>query len=263
MEHAMKTRLLVAAANAGLMLMLATGTVAHAAEIKVLSAIGMQSAMENLGPKFERMSSHTLAITYDSLGGVVKRVQGGEPADVLVIPQQGIDEVVKDGKAAAGNVTVIARSGLGVAVRKGAPRLDISSVDAFKRALLAAKSITYPDPKFGGASGVQSAKVLDRLGIADDVKSKTVFLPQAGPIGIVVANGEAELGLDQTQLLAPTAGVDVVGQVPSELQDVIAFSAAIMANARDPAASKAFVEFLRTPEAAMVIKAKGMQPATS
>src|SRR5256885_682594 len=136
MENAMKTRLLVAAATVGFMLLLVSGTVAHAAEIKVLSAIGMQSAMEDLGPKFERTSSHKLAITYDSLGGAVKRVQGGEVADVLVIPRQGIDDLVKDGKAAADNVTVIARSGLGVAVRKGAPRPDISSADAFKRALL-------------------------------------------------------------------------------------------------------------------------------
>ena len=163
----MNIRLLVAAANIGFMCLLMVGIAAEAAELKVLSATGMQAVMEDLGPKFERATGHKLAITFATLGAVVKRVQDGEIADVVVIPQQGIDGFVKDGKAVAGNVTVLARSGIVVLVRQGAPKPDISSPEALKRTLLAAKSITYADPALGGTSGIHFAKVLDRLGIAN------------------------------------------------------------------------------------------------
>ena len=244
------------------MLLLVLGIVAQAAEMKVLSAIAMQPVMEDLGPKFERATSHKLAITFDSAGGVVKRVQGGEPADVVVTSRQGIDGLVKDGKAAADSVTVVARSFLGVAVRKGALKPDISSPDALKRTLLAAKSITYSNPEFGGVSGIQVVKVLERLGIADAMKPKTVFLPKPGYVAVLVANGEAELAVHQIQELVPVAGIEVVGPLPSDLQDPFVFSAAIMGSTKDAEASKALVKFLRTPEAAAVIKAKGMEPAT-
>src|SRR5438132_7611565 len=141
----MKIRSLVTAANIGFMFLLVLGIKAEAAELKVLSATAMQAVMEDLGPKFERATGHKLAITFATLGAVVKRVQGGETADVVIIPRQGIDSLVKEGKAAAGNVTVLARSGISVAVRKGAPKPDISSPEAFKRRRLAAKSITYVD----------------------------------------------------------------------------------------------------------------------
>jgi len=258
----MKIRSLVAAANTGFMFLLLVGSAAHAAEFKVMSAIAMQPVMEDLGPKFERATGHKLAITFATLGATVKRVQGGETADVVIIPQQGIDRLVKDGKAAAGDVTVIASAGIGVAVRKGAPKPDISSPEALKRTLLAAKSITYGNPAHGGASGIHFAKVLDRLGIANEMKPKTIFLPKAGPVGVLVANGEAEIGVQQFQDFIQVAGIEIVGPLPGDLQDTIVFSAAIMAGAKDSAASKALVNYLRTPEAATVIKAKGMEPAT-
>src|SRR5438132_3583283 len=169
----MKIRSFVAAANIGFMFLLVLGIKAEAADLKVLSAIGMELVMEDLGPKFERATGHKLAITFATLGAAVKRVQDGETADVVVIPQQGIDSFVKDGKAVAGNVTVLARSGIVVAVRKGAPKPDISSPDALKRTLLAAKSIAYVDPARGGASGIHFAKVPDRLRIANAMPSKT------------------------------------------------------------------------------------------
>ena len=171
----MKRRLLVAAANIGFMFLLVVGIAAEAAELKVLSALGMQAVMEDLGPKFERTAGHKLVITFAPLGGVVKRVQDGETGDVVMIPQSGIESLAKDGKVVVGTETVLARSGLGVAVRKGAPKPDISSPEALKRTLLAAKSISYGDPALGGASALHFAKVLDRLGIADEMKSKTVF----------------------------------------------------------------------------------------
>jgi molybdate transport system substrate-binding protein len=260
----MKIRARVAAANIGCMFLLVLGIKAEAAELTVLSAFGMQSVMEDLGPKFERATGHTLAISFATGGATVKRAQDGETADVVIALRQGIDGLVKDGKAIADNVTVLARSGIVVVVRKGAPKPDISSPDALKRTLLAAKSISYVDPASGGASGIHFAKVLDRLGIANEMTSKTVFPNPKTPaeVGVLVANGEAEIGVHVIQEVMSVAGIDVVGPLPGDLQNTIVFAAAIMANAKDAEASKALVNFLRTPEAAAVIKAKGMEPAT-
>ena len=260
----MKIRSLVAAANIGFMFLLVLGIKAEAAELKVLSAIGMQLVMEDLGPKFERATGHKLAISFATGGATVKRAQDGETADVVITLGQGIDTLVKDGKAPAGKVTALASAGISVAIRKGAPKPDISSPDALKRTLLAAKSISYVDPASGGASGIHFAKVLDRLGIANEMQSKTVFPNPKTPaaVGVVVANGEAEIGVHLIQELMSVAGIDLVGPLPGDLQDTIVFSAAIMTGAKDAAAAKALVDFLRTPESAKVIKAKGMEPAT-
>jgi len=257
----MKIRSLVGASSIGFMFLHVGGIGAEAAELKVFSAIGMQSVMEDLGPKFERASGHKLAITFGSAGAVVKRVQGGETADVVVITRQGIESLVKDGKAAAGDVTDIARSGMGVVVRKGAPKPDISSPEALKRTLLAAKTITYGNPAQGGASGIHFAKVLERLGIADEMKAKTVFPAKPGTDPLLVANGEAEIGVNQLQELIRFAGIEIVGPLPGDLQNILVFSAAIMAGAKAAAAANALVNLLRTPEAAATLKAKGMEPA--
>jgi len=258
----MKIRLLLAAANIGLMFLLVGGIAAEAAEIKVLSHRGIQPVMEDLGPKFERATGYKLSITFGPAGGVVKLVQSGETADVVITSRQEIDGFMKDGKAVADNVTIVARSGIGVAVRKGAPKPDISSPEALKRTLLAAKSITYSNPALGGAAAIHFEKVLDRLGIAKEMKSKTVLSKAGSDTGVVVANGEAEIGVQVSQLLISVAGIEIVGPLPGDLQDTVVFSAAIMAGAKDVAASKALIDFLRTPEAATVIKAKGLEPAT-
>jgi molybdate transport system substrate-binding protein len=242
------------------MCLLLVGIAAEAAALKVLSAGAMQAVLEDLGPKFERATGHTLAFTFVTAGAAVKRVQEGETADVAVTTQQGIDSVVKDGKAVAGNVTVVARSGIVVAVRTGTPKPDISSPEALKRTLLAAKSITYGDPAGGGASGIHFAKVLERLGIANEMQAKTVFYKTSGEIGLLVANGEAEVVVTQQGLL-PVAGIEIVGPLPGDLQDTIVFAAVIMGGPKSAEAAKALVDFLRTPEAAAVIKAKGLEPA--
>jgi len=260
----MKIRSLLAAGIIGSIFLLVHDINAEAAELKVLSAFGMQSVLEDLGPKFERTTGHKLAISYATGGATVKRVQGGDAADVVITLQQGIDTLVKDSKAVAGNVTALASAGIFVAVRKGAPKPDVSSPDALKRTLLAAKSISYVDPASGGASGIHFAKVLDRLGITNEMKSKTVFPNPKAPaeVGVVVANGEAEIGVHIIQELMPVAGIEIVGPLPGDLQDTVIFSAAIMTGAKDAAAAKTLVDFLRTPESAKVIKAKGMEPAT-
>jgi molybdate transport system substrate-binding protein len=260
----MKKRWLVAAASIAFMFLVVLGIKAEAAEIKVLSAFGMQSVLEDLGPKFERTAGHKLALTFATGGATVKRVQGGEAFDVVITLRPGIDNLVKEGKAPADNVTPLASAGISVAIRKGARKPDISSPDALKRTLLAARSISYVDPASGGASGIHFAKVLDRLGIANEMKSKTVFPNPKTPaeVGALVAKGEAEIGVHIIQELMPVAGIDIVGPLPGDLQNTIVFAAAIMGSANDAEASKALVNFLRTPEAAAVIKAKGMEPAT-
>jgi molybdate transport system substrate-binding protein len=258
----MKIRSLVGAANMRAIFLLGVGSAAESAELKVLAANGIQAVVEELGPKFERATGHKLSITFATGGATVKRAQDGEAADVVIVPRPGIDGLVKNGKVTANNVTALASTGISVAVRKGAPKPDISSPETLKRALLAAKSITYLNPADGGASGIHFAKVLDRLGIADEMKSKTVFAPKAGAVGVMVANGEAELGVLQFQLLFTVPGIEIVGPLPGDLQDSTVFSAAIMDGAKEAEASKALVNFLRTPEAAAVIKAKGMEPVT-
>jgi molybdate transport system substrate-binding protein len=260
----MKRRSLVAVATIGGMVLLVLGLKAEAAELTVLSAFGMQSVLEDLGPQFERATGHTLAISFATGGGTVKRVQGGEAADVVLTLRQGIDTLVRDGKAPAASVTAVARAGIVVAVRQGAPKPDISSPDALTRTLLAAQSLSYVDPARGGASGIHVAKVLERLGIASEMPSKTVFPDPQTPaaVGVVVANGEAEIGVHIIQELMPVAGLEIVGPLPGDLQHTMVFAAAIMTGAKDIAAAKVLVDFLRTPESAKVIEAKGMEPAT-
>ena len=256
----MDIRSVVAVASIGVIFLLGLGSKAESAEIKVLCANGMQTVMEDLAPKFERATGHKLLITFATGGATVKLAGGGEPADVVIAPHRGIDGLVKDGKVAADAVTAIASTGISVAVRKGAPKPDISSPEALKHALLAAKSITYLNPADGGASGIHFAKVLDRLGIANEMKSKTVFAPKAGAVGAFVASGEAEIGVIQYQLLFSVPGIEIVGPLPGDLQDSTVFSGAILGRSRDATASRTLISFLRSPEAAAVIKAKGMEP---
>ncbi len=256
-----RTLSLVAASSIAFIFLLVVGNAAESAEVKVLCANGMQTVMEDLAPKFERATGHKLAITFATGGATVKRAQGGEPADVVIAPQPGIGVLVKDGKAAANNATAIASTGISVAVRKGTPKPDISSSEALKRALLAAKSITYLNPADGGASGIHFAKMLDRLGIANEMKSKTVFAPKAGAVGALVANAEAEIGVIQYQLLFSVPGIEIVGPLPGDLQQTTVFSAAIMAGAKEVEAGRTLVNFLLAPEGAAVISAKGMDLA--
>lgn len=257
---ALKTSVRTAAAGLAAFIVFAQAVTAESADIKVLSANGMREVMEDLSPKFERATGHRLALAFATLGVVVKRVQEGDTADVVAIPRQGIDHLVKDGKADASTVTVLARAGIGMIVRKGAPAPDISTPEALKRTLLAARSITYLDPAAGGTSGVHFAKVLERLGISAEMKPKTVLHSNARAAAALVANGEAEIGINLIQELMPLPGIELVGPLPGDLQNALVFAAVVMTDAKDAAAAKALIDFLRTPEATAVFKAKGMEP---
>ena len=236
------------------------------AGVRVLSAVGMRQVISDLGPKFERATGQRLKVSFDSGAVILKRLEGGEDADVVMIPRSGIERLAAEGELLAGTAADLATSRVGVAVRKGSPKPDISTPEAFKRMMLAAKTIACPDPALGGSSGVHIAKVFERLGIAEAVRPKLVLVStpdqEATMPGRLVARGEAEVALHQMQELMAVPGVEIVGPLPGDLQATTVFSAAIMTGAKDDTAAKALVDFLRTPESAKVIKAKGMEPAT-
>lgn len=245
---------------AAIAFLLSHSSVANSAEIRVLAALGIKEVIDDLRPKFEHATKHRLLVTFDTMGGAVKRVQAGENADIIIIPHQGIDSLIKSGKATAGSVTVIARSGIAVAIRKGAPKPDISTPDTLRRTLLSAESITYSDPALGGASAIHFVKVLDRLGIANEMKRKTILSKAGTETAELVVIGKAELGVNQLQVLIAVAGIDIAGPLPGDLQATTVFSAVATSNAKNVEVIKAFITYLRTTEAAAVIKIRGMEP---
>jgi len=184
----------------------------------------------------------------------------GEPMDVLVFPAPGLDDLVKHGTIVADSKVVLARSGMGVAVRAGAPKPDISTPEAFKRALLAAKSIVYTDPALGSPSGVHFAKVLERLGIAEEMNAKSKLHDGTSFNAELVAKGEIEIAIQQITEILPVRGAELVGPLPGDLQLTTVFATGIGTAAKEQAAAKEFIQFLVSPAAAVVIKAKGMEP---
>ena len=240
-------------------------TSATGGEVRVLSAVGMRQVILDLGPKFEHATGHKLKVRFDSGGRILKQVEQGEAADVVIINQTSIEPLSGGGRLIRGSVVDIARSEVGVAVRKGTRKPDISTPELFKRAMLEASAIACPDPALGGSSGIHIAKVFERLGIEEAVKTKLVYVstPEQDLTmpGYVVAAGKAEIALHQMQELMAVPGIEIVGPLPGELRGTFVFSAAIMTNASDVKAAKAFIAFLRTPEASAVIKAKGMELA--
>ena len=231
-------------------------------EIKLFCTTALNKAMEELVPAFERANGHKLAMTFASAASLAKRVAEGEAADVAIVGAPAVDDLIKQGRMAPGGRVDIAKSGMGVAVRAGAAKPDISSPEAFKRTLLSAKAIAASNPAGGGASGTHFAAVLERLGIADAVKSKLKYSGGGlgGLAGTLVANGEADIGVQQISELIAAGGVDIVGPLPAELQNTTQFSAGIPVNAKAPDAGKALIAFLTTPAARNVLKAKGLEP---
>jgi molybdate transport system substrate-binding protein len=233
---------------------------ASAADITVLISGGFSAAYEKLVPEFERVSGHkVVTLRGPSMGktpqAIPNRLARGEAADVVIMVGYALDGLIRDGKVVAESRTDLAWSPIGLAVRAGAPKPDISTVDTFRQALLAAKSIAYSD----SASGEYLSKELfGRLGIADQLKEKSRQIP-AEPVGRVVARGEAEIGFQPVSELRPVAGIDIVGPIPAELQVVNVFRAGIAAHAKEPQAGKALIAFLVSPAARLVIEQSGMQ----
>ena len=241
-------------------LLAAQAALAGAAELKVYSTIGVKSAFEELAPKFEQATGNKLNITWGLISGFVKKAQEGDVPDVLIVSRAGIDGLAKDGKIAAGGVT-LGKSIFAFGVKQGAPKPDISTVDALKKTLLSARAIGYTNPAAGGASGVYFAKMIEKLGIADAVKAKSKFPPPAGFVGTLLTGGEVDIAFQTKPELTTTPGVEVVGPPPGDLGQTNVFAAGVGAGAKDKAAAEALLKFLTTPEAQAVFKAKGFDPA--
>jgi len=232
---------------------------AFAAELKVLSSLAFTDAWSHLKPQFEARG-HKLNLVLEPSGRIAKRVSDGEAANAILNTTSSIDALSKDGKIVAGTSRYVASSAVGISVRKGAPKPDISTPEALKRVLLSAKAVAYSDPAGGGASGIHFAKVLQQLGIADQVNAKAK-LGRGVPNGEAVARGEADIAVQQIPELLPVAGTELVGPLPQEVQKITSFSAAVLATSKNQEVVLALIEFLTSPQAAAVLKAGGFEVA--
>ena len=234
---------------------------AQAADIDALITTAMKAAIDELVPSFERDTGHAVPVNYGPSGGIARRFIGGEPADVIVIDSGALDDLIRQGKVLPGP-TGIASTGIGICVRKGAPRPDVSTPEALKRALLAAKSIAHTAPAGGGITAAHIMKLFERLGIAAEVTPK-VKLAAGGPDGrvsVLVSSGEAEIGLQQVSELMSNPDVDVIGMLPAELQQITTYAAGVTASAKQADAARALIQALIAPAAAPIFKAKGLEP---
>jgi molybdate transport system substrate-binding protein len=230
--------------------------VAGAVEIKVLSTQAPEQAYRELVPQFEKASGHTVTTIFTGTLDVQKRIAAGEAYDLIIMAGPAIDDFVKSGKIVPGSRVNIARSGVGVAVRAGAPKPDISTTEAVKKTLLAAKSIGYST----GPSGVYLTGLFARLGVADAIKTKLKQTPTGILVGNLVASGEAEIGFQQVSELAHFPGVDFVGPLPGDIQEITVFAGGIQVGAKQVDAAKDWVRFLTAPAAAPAFKSKGLEP---
>jgi molybdate transport system substrate-binding protein len=237
-------------------LALFAGTAADAAEIKVLAPRAVATLLAEIGPQFEQATGHKISVRVELAIAAVRLVNAGEAFDLLVAAPGQVDGLVKDGKLAADTRTTLVRSGIGVEVRAGAPKPDVSTVEAFKRALIAAKSIGYLKE---GQSGLYVAQVIERIGLTETVKSK-LTLPETDIVSELVAKGEIELGMVNATQILTTPGVALVGPLPAELQTYIVFAGAIGANSKAPEAARELIKFLKSPAALSAMKSQGMEP---
>lgn len=239
-------------------LLFALPQLASAAEIKVLSSNAAQAMLKDAAPLFEKQTGHKVVLGFGTSQQVAKRISDGESADLVVITPEAIDQLVKQNKLQAGSRIDIARSLVGIAVKKGAPKPDIKTPEALKKTLLAAKTVTFSAPSTGATSGVHTEKMFERLGIAAEMKPKYV-LGDGNSTTLIVMRGEAEMAIQQISALKPY-DVDVVGPLPDELQYVTILSAGLGTAPKSPETVQAFIKFLGSPEGVAVIKSVGLEP---
>jgi molybdate transport system substrate-binding protein len=239
--------------------LLVTTGAARTAEINAFISTAIKAATDELLPPFERASGHSIRASYAPSGALIPRFERGEPVDVFLTDAPAIDTLIKQGKIAGGR-TDLARTGIGIAVRKGAPKPDVSSAAALRRALLAAKSIGHTAPAGGGVTAAHIMGVFEKLGIAAEVTPK-VKLAAGGPNGrvsVLVSSGEAEIGLQQVSELMSNPEVEVIGMLPAELQQTTIYSAGVTTSAGQTGPAKAFIRHLAAPEAMTIYKTKGL-----
>jgi molybdate transport system substrate-binding protein len=245
-----------------LIALLATAAAARAAEINAFVSTAIKTVTDELLPPFERANGHTIRAVYAPSGALLPRFERGEPVDVFLTDSAAIDGLIRQGRIVAGR-TDLARTGIGIAVRKGAPRPDVSTPDALKRALLAARSVGYAAPSGGSITAAHIMGVFERLGIAGEMAPKA-RLAAGGPNGrvsVLVSSGQAEIGLQQVSELMSNPEVEVVGMLPADLQQVTLYAAGVTASAREADAARALIRALTTPSVAPLWKAKGLDPA--
>jgi molybdate transport system substrate-binding protein len=236
---------------------------AEASSIKVVSGGAFKQVLNALAAQYEKESGNKLDIAYQTVGQHLDLIRAGkESFDVAILTPEAIETLAQEGKVVPGSRVDLAKVGVGVVVKAGAPLPDVSTVEAFKRTLLAAKSVAYIDPKAGGSSGIYVARLLERLGIAEEVNAKAKLI-QGGAVADHVADGEAEIGVHQISEILAVPGVTLVGPLPPSIQNFTVYTAGVGTAAKDRAAAHALVEFLSGAHALPIIKAKGMQPASS
>jgi molybdate transport system substrate-binding protein len=240
--------------------------IADAAEIRVLSSGALKLALTQLLPGFQTSSNNAMTIEYDIAASIASRVLKGEAADVAILTKSQLEGLERQGKIVQGTGVDIAGIAIGVAVRKGAPKPDISTVEAFKQALLAARSIGYLDPATGSASGVYTARMLEQLGIAQLLRSKIRLVGSHGDhpedAFLAVAKGEIEMHIGQITEIVLAPGVELAGPLPRAIQNVTLVAAGVTTTSKAPEAARALIGFLSSPSTAAVLKANGFQPAS-
>jgi molybdate transport system substrate-binding protein len=254
----------IALAASALIAALGAGSGADGAEIKVLSSGSLKAALSRLAPDFQKSSGTTAIVEYGPAGAIMGRIEKGDAADVVIVSRAQLQKLAGNGKVMSGSLVDIAGIALGVAIRKGAPKPDIGNVEAFKHALLSARSVGYRDPVTGSTSGTYTASLLDRLGIAQALKPKLVLDRSEGdaPENVfqAVAKGDVELQIGQITEIAIAPGVDLAGPLPAEIQNTTLMAAGIVATSQAPDAAKTFIGFISSPSAVAVLKASGFQP---
>jgi molybdate transport system substrate-binding protein len=238
----------------GTLSLIAAGPV-QTSGITVLGGMGVVSGLHDLALAFERMTGHKVIVQFEQNADLNEKIASGVAADIAAVQPQQIDMFIKEGKMVAGTKTNFAQAGVGVAVKAGARRPDIGSVEAFKIAMLEAKSIGYSH----GGSGIIAATIMEKLGIADQLKAKTKFIDGI-PVADVVAKGEVEIGLQQINVIIPVKGADYIGPLPKELQETVKFSAALLPASRQPEMARAFLKFIASAEAAPLLRKSAMEP---
>ncbi|HEY8269216.1 MAG TPA: substrate-binding domain-containing protein [Xanthobacteraceae bacterium] len=233
---------------------------APAAEIKLLTTGAMKEVVLSVIPEFEKRTGHKVTVDNATAGVLSRRIREGEAFDVTVNTPAMIDDLIRAGKIAAGSRFDLARVGVGVAVKQGAPLPDISTVDAFKRTLIAARAVAHGDPTGLGSSGIYVAAMLARIGVADTIKGKTILVP-GGLVAERVATGQAEIGLHQISEILAVKGVTLVGPLPAEIQNYTTYAVGLGAAAKDADAAKALIAALAAPNVEAVLKGRGMERA--
>jgi molybdate transport system substrate-binding protein len=237
-------------------LLFSQGAAAQASEVRVLASNGIKAVVEDLRPQGERVIGHPISVQYRPTAALKQEIDTGEPFDVVIVTVESIAQLSKEGKTVGGEGTPISRVGVGIGIRKGAPRPDISTPESIKRALLGAKAIAYGPT---GASTPYITRMLDTLGIADTMKAKTLLFDTSDGTNAAVTEGKADFGITLVSEILPVKGLELLGPFPDEFQGYVRFSAAVSANAKNPEAAGALIRFLAGPDALPSIKARGMQ----